>query len=231
MIPKSHCLLLLIRLSKKGLLTRLTKKGKKPNLVEEAITPPTSAKNNIGTVNKTQKSQAYNKIVDPPQSNKTDKFKPIDKSRSTQITDTVNTVDKSRSSPGTNLSNISTRIEKPTEIDIFKDNRNLSGFSLPGYDLSDVTPDILIITCKKRENSRHFGHQKTNYSRTSQPKEKGKKNTLTDVENFSPKKNLHHLVIRYTTKVILMGRLMPTSLTNCRFITQSSVSLDESSKP
>ena len=45
----------------------------KPNLVKKAITPPISAKNNIETVNKTEKSQASNKTVDTPISNKSDK--------------------------------------------------------------------------------------------------------------------------------------------------------------
>ena len=47
------------------------------------------------------------------------------KSKTTQRTDTVNTVDKSRSIPGANLSNISNRIEKHTEIDIVNDNKDI----------------------------------------------------------------------------------------------------------
>ena len=70
------------------------KKEKKPNVVEEAITPPISSKNKIDTVKRTEKSQASNKAVETPKRNKTDKVKSIDKSRSTQITDTVNIVDK-----------------------------------------------------------------------------------------------------------------------------------------
>ena len=71
-------------------------------MVKEAITPPISAKKKIGTVNKTEKSQASNKTVYTPRGNQTDKVKSIDKSRSTQITDTELTVDKSRSIPITN---------------------------------------------------------------------------------------------------------------------------------
>ena len=56
--------------------------------MKEAITPPISEKNNIDTVNKTDKSQAYSKIVDTPRSNKTEEVKSIDKSIYTQITDT-----------------------------------------------------------------------------------------------------------------------------------------------
>ena len=122
------------RFSKKGPLTLLTKKEKKTNVVKEAITPPISEKKKIDTVNKTEKPQAPNKKVDTPKSNKTDKVKPIYKSRSAQLTDTFTTVDKSRYIPGNNVYNISTRIENPTEIDIVKDNRDLSDLSLPGYD-------------------------------------------------------------------------------------------------
>ena len=83
-------------------------------MVEEATTYPISAKRKIDTVRKTKKCQALNKTVDTSKINKTDTFKSIYKSRFTQITDTVNTVDKSRSIPGNDLSNRSTRIEKPT---------------------------------------------------------------------------------------------------------------------
>ena len=53
-----------------------------------SITPPISGEKNIDTVNKKEKSQASNKIVDTPRSNKTDKFKSMDKSKSTQRIDT-----------------------------------------------------------------------------------------------------------------------------------------------
>ena len=61
---------------------------------KEAITPTISEKKKIDTVNKTEKSQAPNKIVDTLKSNKIDNVKSIDKSRSTQRTDTENIVDK-----------------------------------------------------------------------------------------------------------------------------------------
>ena len=57
-------------------------------MVKKGIAPPISAKNEIDTVNKTEKSQASSKTVDTPKSNKTDNDKSIDKSRSTQRTDT-----------------------------------------------------------------------------------------------------------------------------------------------
>ena len=62
-------------------------------MVKESITP-TIGKNNIDTVNKTEKSQASNKKVDTSISNKSDKSNSFDKSRSNQITDTENTVNK-----------------------------------------------------------------------------------------------------------------------------------------
>ena len=91
--------------------------------MKEAITSPI-AKNNIDTVKKTDKSQAYNKTVDTYRSNKYDKGKPLDKSRSTQITDTENTVNKenkSRYISRTSICNKSTKIEKPSEIYICND--------------------------------------------------------------------------------------------------------------
>ena len=130
---------------KEGTTDTVNKKRKtKPNVVWKAITYLISEKNKIDTVNKTEKSQAYNKIVDSPKINKNDTVK----SRYTQRTDIVNTVDKSRSILGNNLSNISTRIENPTEIDIVKENKDLSGFSLHVDYLLVITPDILLIPRK-----------------------------------------------------------------------------------
>ena len=51
------------------------KRKTKPNVVKESITSLISAKKNIDTVNKTEKSQASYKTVDIPKSNKTEKFK------------------------------------------------------------------------------------------------------------------------------------------------------------
>ena len=74
---------------------------------------------------------------------------------SNQRTDTVNKVDKSRSISGTNLSNISTRIEKPTVIDIVQDNTDLSDLSLQGDDSAGIKPDIISIPRKniRKQNS------------------------------------------------------------------------------
>ena len=61
-ISKIRWSLLLTRLKKMGLLTQLTKKRKsKHNVMEEAITSLISAKKNIDTVNKTEKSQTSKK--------------------------------------------------------------------------------------------------------------------------------------------------------------------------
>ena len=97
-------------------------------MVGESINPPISSKNKIDTLNKTDKSQVSNKTVDTPKSNKNDKVKSIDRSRSTQRTDMVNTVNKSRYITGNSFSDISTGIEKPTEIDIVKDNKSFMIF-------------------------------------------------------------------------------------------------------
>ena len=60
----------------------------------------------------------------------------------------------------TNLSKRSTRIEKPTEIDIIKDNKYLSDLSGQGHDLSGTTPYILRIprNNKRKKSSRNFDY-------------------------------------------------------------------------
>ena len=101
-----------------------TDMGTKTNMVKESITPPIS-KHKVDTVNKTEKSQASKKTVDTSSSNKYGKGKSLDESRSTQRTDTENTVNKvneSRYISRTSLSNKSTKIEKPSKIDISNDN-------------------------------------------------------------------------------------------------------------
>ena len=127
------------------------KEGKpKQNVVEEAITPPISTKKKIDTVNKTDKSQSSNKTVDTPKTNKTNTVKSLDKSRSTQRTETENTVDKSMSIPRSNNNNKSIRIEKPSEIDIHKENLNVSGLTGQGEIVSSKTPDTLCIPHKNK---------------------------------------------------------------------------------
>ena len=56
------------------------------NMVKESITP-TIAKNNIDTVNKTDKIQASNEKIDISSSNKSYKDKSLDKSKFTQRTE------------------------------------------------------------------------------------------------------------------------------------------------
>ena len=56
------------------------KEGKsKQNVLEEDITTPISTKQKIDAVNKTEKSQAFNKTLDTPKANKTDTVKSLDK--------------------------------------------------------------------------------------------------------------------------------------------------------
>ena len=60
---------------KEGNTYTVDKEGKfEKNVVQEAISPPISSKNKIDTVNKTEKPQASNKIVDAHKRNKTVKF-------------------------------------------------------------------------------------------------------------------------------------------------------------
>ena len=94
--------------------------------MEEAITYPISSKNIIDVVNKTEKSQTSKK------------------------NDTINSIYKYSSTHRSSLSNRSTRIEKPTEIDIFEENKNISDFYGQGDDLPGITPDILRIPRKNK---------------------------------------------------------------------------------
>ena len=65
MIPNRHWSLLMTRLSKKVILTWLTKKGNKNlMLCRKPSLLLFQKKKKIDTVNKTEKSQAFNKAVD-----------------------------------------------------------------------------------------------------------------------------------------------------------------------
>ena len=81
----------------------------------------------------------------------------------------ANKVNISRSISRTSLSNKSTRIEKTSEIYVCNDNLSISVLSGHGESLLSATPDQQRITCNnnKKENFRHFDHEKRNYSRTS----------------------------------------------------------------
>ena len=59
-------------------------------------------------------------------------------------------MDKSRSTQRNNLYNRSTRIEKPIEIYILKENKDLSGLSGQGDYLAGITPDTLRIPRKNK---------------------------------------------------------------------------------
>ena len=63
----------------------------KSNVVKEAIAPPI-VKNNIDTVNKTEKLQASKSKKAKSISNKSEKVKSLDESRSTQSTETEDTL-------------------------------------------------------------------------------------------------------------------------------------------
>ena len=67
-------------------------------------------------------------------------------------------MDKSRSIPRNNLSYKSTRIEKPSKIDISNDYLGVSVLSGQGEILSNLKPDILQIprNNKRERNSKHF---------------------------------------------------------------------------
>ena len=86
-----------------------------------------------------------------------DKSRSLYKSRSTKRTeteDTVKTLNKSRSISSASFSDKSTRIEKPKELDIRKDNPSLSGMSGHGASVSSESPDKQCIPRKnKRKNT------------------------------------------------------------------------------
>ena len=104
-------------------------------MFKESNTCPISTKKKIDTVNKTDKSQTSKEIVNTSKKNRTD---------------TLNSIYKSRSTPRTNLSNIITRIEKPSEIDIHRHNLSVSVFSGQGESLASETPDKIRIPRKNK---------------------------------------------------------------------------------
>ena len=100
--------------------------------MEESITPPFSEKNETYTVKKKInhkhliKQYIHQKVI------KLTQFNHYIKQGLLKIIDKENTVDKSRSIPRSNYYNESTRIEKPSEIHIHKDNISVSGSSGQG---------------------------------------------------------------------------------------------------
>ena len=104
-------------------------------MVKEDNTSLISSKKKIDIVVKTDKSQTSKGTVDTSKNNKTD---------------TLNTIYKSRPTPRTNLSNKSTKIENPSEIDMHRDNLIVSVLSGQGESLSSATPDNLRIPRKNK---------------------------------------------------------------------------------
>ena len=128
--------------------------GTKPNVVSESITPPIEKKK-IDTVNKTEKSQASIKKLDTSSSNRSENGKSLDKSRYTQrpyTENTINKINKSRSNSRTGLSNKSTKIEKPLEIDIINNDLNISVLSGQNESLSSLAPDQQRIPRNNKRN-------------------------------------------------------------------------------
>ena len=119
-------------------------------MVEKAINYPVSVRNNIDTVNKSDKSQAYNKTVDTLKRKKTDTVRTIDKSsilkELTLLTQYINQgIFQYKNYP------IEVpEYQKPTEIDIVRYNKHISDLSLQGYDLASITQDIILIPHKNK---------------------------------------------------------------------------------
>ena len=67
------------------------------------------------------------------------------------INDTVEKADKSRSIPVNNLSNKCTQIEKLSEINTHRYNKNVSDFFRQGKSLASVTPDNIRIPSKNKK--------------------------------------------------------------------------------
>ena len=136
----------------------------------------------------------------------------MDKSRSTQVTeseDTINTLNKSRSISSASFSGKITKIEKPKEIDISKDNSSLSLLSRHGASVSSESRDKQRIPCRNKVNNTPdtFIKAKEIIQIPDNPSKSVKEDSTPDVENNNNNnKYLHHLKIRETTLVILMRR-------------------------
>ena len=159
--------------------------------MEEAITTIISPRAKIVPVKKPDKPQASNNTVDTTKSNKTETAKSLYKMRSTQRTDTENTVDKPRSIPRSKYFNKITRIDKPSEIHIHKDNLSIYILSGQGESLSSVTSDTLPIPRKNKRNETPDISiiRKETIQEPFNTRKKAKENTLTDVEKSSPSVN------------------------------------------
>ena len=84
---------------------------------------------------------------------------------------TVNKENKSRSISTTSLSGKSTKIEKPSEIDIRNEDLSISVLYGNRESVSSVNSYQQCTPSKKiKIKFRHFDNRKRNYSRSSQPK-------------------------------------------------------------
>ena len=95
-------------------------------------------------------------------------------------------MEKSSSIPRSNYYNKSTRIDKPSEIDIHKENLSVSVLSGQGEILSSVTSDIIFIprNNKRKKNAGTYVVRKQPIQEPVNPKKRAKENTLTDVEKI-----------------------------------------------
>ena len=91
--------------------------------------------------------------------------------------------------PRSKYSNKSTRIENPSDINIYKDNLSVSGLFEQVEILSSETPDTICITRrnKRKKNAGTYVDRKQPIQELVNPKKRAKENTLTDLESSSPK--------------------------------------------
>ena len=89
-------------------------------------------------------------------------------------------------------------IEKPSEIDVFKDNLNVSVLSRQGEISSSVTPYQQRIPCKNKRNKTPDTSiiRKEHIQEPLNPSKRTKEISLTDVEKLVLKKHLHCFGIR-----------------------------------
>ena len=84
--------------------------------------------------------------------------------------------------------NISTRIEKSTEIYIFRDNKHFYGFSLQGDDLVGITPEIPCVPRKNKiKTSDTLIIRKQLIQERGNPMKNRKEGSITNVEKASHK--------------------------------------------
>ena len=104
--------------------------------------------------------------------------------------DAVKTLNKSRSISSASFSDKSTKIEKPKEVDIRKDNPSLSSISGHGASVSSEPPYKQRIPCKnKRKNTPETSIKgKESIQEPDNPIKRAKEDSISDVEK-NPNKN------------------------------------------